>query len=145
MHELAIGGETVDPRIAVTVGDIQFAVFRSNNSRGPVERRRAANDARVFFILRLKGPVVAGVGTYTDGTDRHQQFTVRRELADGVLEIIDTIDRVVRTDRNAVGAPTESAAAPGRDEGAIALVDEHLVLFPRVKINAVARVDRNVG
>src|SRR4051812_48529638 len=62
-----------------------------------------------------------------------------------MLEIVYTINCVVRTYRNAVGAPTESTFAPRRDERAISLIDHYAVIVAREEINSIARVNCDVS
>src|SRR5215213_598097 len=56
---------------------------------GGVERRAQARNAAGDMT------VIAGVGGDTRRAKRHQQFAIRRELAHGVITVVDRVDEIL--------------------------------------------------
>ena len=59
--------------------------------------------------------------------------------------MVDAPHRVVRSDREAVGARTDVALAPRPDETPVALVDEDGVLRAAQEVDASSRINRDSG
>ena len=106
-QQLAVGRIFVHARVAVAVADIDVAARRERGVGAAIERlaahegRRPARDA-----------------------DREQHLAVERALADRVVGVVGEIDGVVRAHVQAVRA-RENAFAPGAQEAAFAIVDDH--------------------
>src|SRR5262249_25609334 len=84
----AAGIVLVHARVAVTVGDVDVAGAGTQRDVGrPVEG-----------LAALKGGRTVGIA------ERQQELPLRRELPDGVMEIVGQPERSVRTDRDSVRA-----------------------------------------
>src|SRR5262249_22989813 len=117
-------------------GNVQLAARGDRDVGRPVEGRTAACD-------RLeRAAVVARLGRRAAGRlELHQQLTLGGELLDAVGAVVDAPDGVVGRDGQAVGAVGKHALAPGADERAVRLVDEHLRALAGDQVDTVPRID----
>src|SRR5262245_40082497 len=68
-------------------------------------------------------------------------LAVQCELADSMVAVVDTPDRVIRGDVNAV-RPDEISLAPRLDELAVAVEDDNRVLTPVEHVHVILAVRR---
>ena len=137
-QQLSVARKLVNSRVAVTVGDIQSAVGRDRQIRRKAERPGGlANVA----IVDGRG---AGVRRAAARAERQQQFALRRELANRVVQVIAAIDRIVGTDVDAVRA-REDPLAPRLQESPVRRKDHHRPLGAVEDIHPVLRVGGHRG
>src|SRR5260370_31969379 len=94
--KLPVRGKLVDSRVSIAIGDVDIPIRGERQVSRIVKRRAGSNDGAE---VHAGGPSVRMLAPRSKS---HQQLAVRRELADGVVEIIGAIDSVVWTNENAV-------------------------------------------
>src|SRR5712664_2064342 len=75
----------------------------------------------------------------------HEQLAIQRKLLHRVYAIIHTVDHIIRADMDAMGAAAEHALAPGAQEVAIAIKDNHRVLAAVEDVHVVLGVHRDAS
>src|SRR6266581_2399199 len=108
----AIGREFVNAGVPVAIGDVKIPL------RG--KRRVSAG---------MEGQVTHQGRWLTRHADLHQQFSLRRAPADGMVSIIGTIQRVVRGDMEAMRV-SKKTMAPRAQYVAFAVEHDDRVLAP---------------
>ena len=123
---LPSGEILVHDGVAVPVGNVDIAGVRVDGCMGRIAEGFAAESARSSSLL----------------AQCHQQSTVQRELANGMVGCVDAVERLVRPDGSAVSA-REDALAPRVDDGAIAVEDDHGMLAAVEHVDVVVCVNGN--
>ena len=134
---LSVGAELVHAAVAVPVGHVEIALRAHRDIRGAVEAVGRLRDRHVVLA------VVAGVGGLVHRAEGHQQLALRGELPDRVVAVVGAVERLVRADRDAVGAVGELALAPRAEELAVAIVRDDRMVAAADQIDAVLRVHRH--
>ena len=99
----------MDARIPVTIGHVKVAARRDRQVGPEIEGwSRPTN----FTVVDARG---SGIGKTPADSERQKQLAVRGELLDGVVEIVDAVDRVVRADGDPV-RPLDRFVSPRTDE-----------------------------
>jgi hypothetical protein len=126
-QELPVRRELVDARIAVAVGDVELAPRGQGGVRAAVER------------------LTAHVGPRRSGhADGQQHLAVEGAVADGVVAVVGQPERVVGRHVHAVRA-AKKPLAPGPQEVAVAVEDDHRVRAAVERVDAVLRVHPDGG
>ena len=125
LHELSVRRVLVDAGIAVAIGDEQVPVGGERGVGAAVERLVAHEGRR-------------GAGN----AERHQHLAVQGAAPDGVAAVVGEVEGLVRADMDAVGARVLSLA-PGPEEIALAVEDDHRVLAPVEHVDPVLAVHRH--
>ena len=86
-------------------------------------------------------PVVAGIGGLVPGAQGHDDLAVVGALADGVIEVVDTVERLIRTDEGVV-RPGKNALAPGLDEVAVGIEDQNRMRGAGEYMHPTPTIDR---
>src|SRR5215471_1809310 len=88
----AVRREPVNPRVAVSVTDVEIAIRCNREIGREVERRAGTHDGAVVHAGR------AGVRRFAADTESQQKLAVGCELADAVIGVVGAIDGVVGAD-----------------------------------------------
>src|SRR6185437_16960719 len=100
----------MDPGVSVAVGHIQVATWRDCQIRGTVERRTAPEDG-------IQGSaIIPGIRWRARRSHGHQQLASGGELSDGVVAVVDAIDRIVLSHGDPMSARGKDTFTPRRDE-----------------------------
>ena len=124
----AVGRILVDPCVAVAVGNVEVAVAGVNGHVGAAVEGVATHEA----------------GRLAADAQGEQHRAVQIALADGVVAVVGAEDGIVGTHGYAVG-PGVSALAPGPEEVAVLVEDDHGVLAPVEGIDVVVGVHAHCG
>src|SRR5918995_804084 len=108
----------MDPRVSIAIGDKDVAVWSDGGFGWSVERLSQARDAASDLA------VIAGVGGDTRCAQGHQQRAVGRELAHGVVAVVDGVDEIILVYGQRVNALGEQIFSKRADECSVWLVDD---------------------
>ena len=133
----AVGVEDVDPGVAVAVGHVQPAVGRGRRVGDHVER-----PGRPFDGVRPGHE--PGVGGHAGRAERAQERAVGPEDAQRVVHVVGAVHGVVGADADPMRVG-EDALAPGVEEAAVAVEDQHRVLAPAEGVDTVGGVGGDAG
>ncbi len=128
--QLAVRIEAVDARVAVPVADDQIAVRRNRQVRWTIERPTRLGDAR-----RRAAIVVARIRRMLGRPEIEHLLAVQRVLADGVIGIVDQVQRVVFAHVHAMRAVRELSFAPRAQEMPVAIVNHHRMVAATEKVD----------
>src|SRR5215212_4651061 len=99
----------MDASVSIAIGDKDVTVRADGGFGWPVERRAQPRDAAGDLA------VVAGVGGNTRRAQRHQQRAIGRELANGMIAVVDRVDEILVVDGQGVDALSEDVFTEGAD------------------------------
>ena len=113
----AILRKLVDASISISIGDKERSVGRQRHIGRVVKRCAGAADCAEILAGR------SGVGRAAALAEGLDQFSIRGEFLDGVVEIVGEIKGVIGADRDSVGT-LEEVFTPGALKLAVAIKDQ---------------------
>src|SRR5918993_1430010 len=125
----------MDTSVPVAVRNKDVAVRADGGFGWPVERRSHARDATCDLT------VVASVGGNTRRAQRHQERGIRRELANGVVTVVNGVDEIIAVDRQRMDALGEHVFTERAHESSVRLVDDAAGISPGQHEHAILGID----
>src|SRR5918994_6555810 len=117
----------MNPRVAVTVGNVDLFLGRQSHVSAAIER----------LATLIRG----GLAWDTEGKE---DFAIQGAFAHRVIPVIGQIKRVIRSHGDTVGA-FEVALAPGTQKITMAIEDDHRMRAPGKAVHIVIPVDTDGG
>src|SRR5712691_5080815 len=122
-------GEFMHSAVAIAIRDIQM--YR---------------DWRYRYVRRtVEGIALPFWGRIIGAAQGHEQLAIQRKFLHRVYAIIHTVDHIIRADMDAMRAGAEQALAPGAQEVAVAIKDDHRVLAAVEDVHVVLGVHRDAS
>ena len=136
IQQLAVGGEVVNPGIAVAIGGIEGSVRGESDVGDPVERAGGAHDGGFVEF-------VTGVGRRA-AADFSEVGAIESVFVDAVVLIIDEVEFIVGGHVTAMRAD-ELAFTPGVEEFAVLVEDDDGMFATAENIDPVVGIDGDAG
>src|SRR5712691_2447284 len=125
----SLRGEFMDSAIAIAIRDIQMP-----------------GDWRYCHVRRtVEGIALPFGGRIIGAAQGHEQLAIQGKFLHRMYAVIHTVDHIIRADMDAMRAGAEHPLAPGAQEVAVAIKDNHRVLAAVEDVHVVLGVHRDAS